>query len=587
MLSPSIKQKFQLLSGLVVITICSLGWLSQHTATSIHRLGEIKTQVVRIENSMLMLRRHEKDFLARKALKYHTRFTDSLETLNTQLGDLISELSANNMETDQAKQISRFIQEYNKHFNALVSVQQKIGLHAKDGLYGNLRDAVHQAEKAINTLEDQALLAGMLTLRRHEKDFLLRLDGKYADKLTNASQTLLAQITNSRHKKQSKQVLAQYINSYQQHFNALFIASKNKGLDSNSGILGQMRDTVHKTEGLLQRLSRDSEQALLTKEHALFRLNLLLSLLLFTAIVTMIFFIARSITRPVAQMLTAVDDLRDGDGDLTYRLPDFGRDEIGKTARSINGFIEKIQGVLAEILETAQAMKNASQEVSITAQTLSQNSSSLAISVEQTSSSLEQMNTTITQNTGNARLTNTTATEAAQQANKGETAMQETLSAMKSITDKIALIEDIAYKTNLLALNAAIEAARAGSHGRGFAVVAEEVRKLAERSQSSAQEIRKLAGSSAEVAENAGKLISDSIPNIQKTADLVVEITSASEEQTSGAHQISLAMDQVNNSSQQTASASEELASTAEEMSAQVNSLVASIAFFKLDENQD
>ena len=582
MLYLGIKQKFQLLSGLVVITIVSLGWLSQYTSASLHKLSEIQADVLRIENGMLMLRRNEKDFLARKALKYNDKFNKNHQTLTSRLSMLLPKLKASAIDTTQAELINKYIQEYKRYFSSLVTEQQKMGLNAKDGLYGNLRDAVHKAENSIKSLKDKTLLAGMLTLRRHEKDFLLRQDSKYTKKLFISINKLQDLIDKSKYKPATKLLIKKNITTYQENFLALFEANKIKGLDSNSGILAKMRNTVHKTETLLQTLIKESEAALFIKEQALVKFNVILSLVLFITILTMIFIIARSITRPVAQMLKAVDDLRDGDGDLTYRLPDFGRDEIGKTANSINGFIEKIQNVLSEIVSTAQGMSDASQQVSITAQSLSQNSSQQAISVEQTSSSLEEMKVTITLNTNNARLTNNTATSAAEHADKGGRAMNETLTAMKSITDKIGLIEDIAYKTNLLALNAAIEAARAGDHGRGFAVVADEVRKLAERSHNSAQEIRELAANSCHVAENAQQLIGESIPNIQKTADLVEEITAASEEQTIGVQQISTAMDLANNASQQIASASEELASTAEEMSAQVNSLVESVAFFKL-----
>ena len=155
--------------------------------------------------------------------------------------------------------------------------------------------------------------------------------------------------------------------------------------------------------------------------------------------------------------------------------------------------------------------------------------------------------------------------------------------AMKQIADKIGIIDDIAYQTNLLALNAAIEAARAGDHGKGFAVVAAEVRKLAERSQVAAQEIGGVASNSVQLAEQAGALLDQIVPNIQKTSDLVQEITAASQEQTTGAAQINIAMGQMNQITQQNASASEELAATAEEMNAQASQLQELIGYFRLE----
>jgi methyl-accepting chemotaxis protein len=154
--------------------------------------------------------------------------------------------------------------------------------------------------------------------------------------------------------------------------------------------------------------------------------------------------------------------------------------------------------------------------------------------------------------------------------------------AMKEIAVKISIIEEIARQTNLLALNAAIEAARAGEHGKGFAVVASEVRKLAERSQTAEGEINKLSGASVQIAEKAGEMLARIVPDIQKTADLVREITAASKEQSSGANQINRAIQQLDLVVQQNASASEEMASISEELLSQAEQLRSTIAFFRI-----
>jgi methyl-accepting chemotaxis protein len=154
---------------------------------------------------------------------------------------------------------------------------------------------------------------------------------------------------------------------------------------------------------------------------------------------------------------------------------------------------------------------------------------------------------------------------------------------MKEIATKISIIEEIARQTNLLALNAAIEAARAGEHGKGFAVVASEVRKLAERSQAAAGEIGTLSTRSVQVAETAGEMLTKMVPDIQKTAELVQEISAASREQDTGTEQINKAIQQLDQVIQQNASASEEMASTSEELSGQAEQLKATISFFRID----
>ena len=242
----------------------------------------------------------------------------------------------------------------------------------------------------------------------------------------------------------------------------------------------------------------------------------------------------------------------------------------------------KLTEVVEQILSNSQQISSAATQVSNTASSLSGAASEQAASVEETSSSIEQMGASIAQNNENARNTDTIATVSADAAKQGGDAVSDTVVAMKQIADKITIIEDIAYQTNMLALNAAIEGARAGEHGKGFAVVAAEVRKLAERSQIAASEISSLTKDSVTIAETAGTLLEKMVPDIIQTAGLVQEISAASEEQSSGVSQISKAMQQLDVVTQQNASGSEELAATAEEMQAQSKNLSSAVSFFQI-----
>ncbi len=318
--------------------------------------------------------------------------------------------------------------------------------------------------------------------------------------------------------------------------------------------------------------------------------SVMFSIIIITVVAILIlipiaFWYAGTLTKPIVEIIETT--VKMAEGDFTQKLTPKGRDEVAWLTHTVKQMQTKVVEVISNVHSSTQHLAEAADEISATSQSLSQSSSEQASSVEETSASIEQMSAGISQNNENATLTDNIASETATDATTGGEAVNQTVQAMGQIADKISIIEDIAYQTNILALNASIEAARAGAHGRGFSVVATEVRKLAERSQAAASEISDLTTNSVGVAKNAGTLLDQIVPNIQKTADLVQEISAASDEQASGAIQITNAMGQLDSVTQQNAAASEELAATADEMKGQVESLTAQLSFFKIgDEGQ-
>jgi methyl-accepting chemotaxis protein len=270
------------------------------------------------------------------------------------------------------------------------------------------------------------------------------------------------------------------------------------------------------------------------------------------------------------------------DGNLMIKVtPRSAQDEL---MIALAAMVEKLNRVVSDVKSAADNVAAGSREMSTNAEQMSQGASEQAAAAEEASSSMEQMSANIRQNADNAIQTEKIAVKSSEEANEGGKAVAQTVTAMKQIADKINIVEEIARQTNMLALNAAIEAARAGEHGKGFAVVAAEVRKLAERSQSAAGEISELSASSVEVAEKAGALLANILPSIERTADLVKEITASSREQDTGAEQINKAIQQLDQVIQKNASAAEEMSSTSEELSAQASQLQGTVTFFRTEE---
>ncbi len=585
----------------------------QHNITIAKNIGDIKA-------SILELRRDEKDFSARKDLQYSEKFNQQMRLAEQQVSKLADDFTSVGLSIPELDSMKAILVQYQSQFDKIVLLQKKIGLNPKAGLYGELRSAVHDVETLIGKGNYQ-LLSEMLQLRRNEKDFMLRLDDKYVDKLQKNSNTMLVSVQASELSSSKKKEVIKLIKAYQGAFLNLVSAQRELGYNQNMGVLKDMRDIVHQVDNELMKLLSKSEAAV--KEDVVFINTLAYSLFTVVLIVALAsaWLIGRSILDRIYNLQHTMNSIAQSN-DLTTKVDVSGGDELSEMAEVFNHMLTNFRSLIVEVNHSVNTLNSATGSLAENiynanegVETQMQQTDLVATAVTEMVATVDEIATNTREAAHKAELTNSNA-------DKGKAGVDQTINQIGQLSEKLLdsenvvkelekesitiasvldVIRGIAEQTNLLALNAAIEAARAGEQGRGFAVVADEVRTLASRTQDSTQEIETIIGllqkrtqeivtlmaqcrnqgeESAEQASSAGAMLDEITQDVALIMDMNSAIATAIQEQSTVASEVNQHVVMIRDVTLQSGESAKQNECMSEELSQQAQVLTTEVSRF-------